>query len=68
MPWVSLLLAALPITLAARRTVPAAVRLGTRRDDAAEQSRLARTILADHVVCFICIGLLLVLQLGSAAR
>jgi len=68
LPWVSLLLAVVPIALASRRTVPAAVRLGTRRDDAGEQSRLARTILGDHVVAFTCIAVLLVVQLASAAR
>jgi hypothetical protein len=68
LPWVSLLMAVVPIGLASRRTVPAAVRLGTRRDDTAEQSRLARTILGDHVVAFSCIAALLALQLGSAAR
>ncbi len=66
--WVSLLVAAVPIGLAARRTVPNAIRLGTRRDDTAGQSRLARTILSDHLVAFAGITLLLIMQLGSAAR
>ena len=68
LPWVSLVLITAPVGLAARRTVPAAVRLGTRRDDIAEQSRLARTILADHVRCLASVTVLLALQLGSAAR
>ena len=66
--WGSLVAAIVPIALAMRRTVPSAVRLGTRRDDRAEQSRLARTILGDHVVAFACIAVLLALQLASAAR
>jgi hypothetical protein len=66
--WVSLLVAAAPIGLAVLRTVPYAIRLGTRRDDAAEQSRLARTIMGHHLGSFACISTLLVLQLGSAAR
>lgn len=66
--WVSLVVAAVPTGLAAWRTVPYAVRLGTRRDDATDQSRLARAILSDHVVAFACITALLMLQLGSAAR
>ena len=67
LPWVSLVAIAGPVGLAARRTVPAAVRLGTRRDDVGEQSRLARTILADHLRCFAAVSVLLLLQLGAAA-
>jgi len=67
LPWASLALTALPVGLAARRTVPSAVTLGTRRDDVSEQSRLARTILTDHVLCFACVTAVLALQLGSAA-
>ena len=40
-----------PILLAMLRTVPNAVRLGRRGDTAAEQSRLARSIYRDHLVC-----------------
>jgi hypothetical protein len=68
LPWTTLGLAVLPIGLAGRRTVPSAVRLGTRQDDTAEQSRLARRIFGDHVFCLACITVGLVLQLGSAAR
>ena len=68
LPWTTLVLVVVPIGLAGRRTVPSAVRLGTRQDDTAGQSRLARTIYADHLVCFACISVVLVLQLGSAAR
>lgn len=42
LPWASLALAAGPIGLAGKRTFPNAVRIGTRQDDVAEQSRLAR--------------------------
>jgi len=68
LPWTTLALAVVPIALAGSRTVPSAVRLGTRRDDIAGQSRLARRILADHLVCLACIAIGLALQLGSAAR
>jgi hypothetical protein len=63
--WLSLVVTLAPITLAAARTVPSAVRLGTRADDTATQSRLARRIYGDHVVCFSCIVVLLALQLGA---
>lgn len=52
----SLGLCGVPITLALLRVFPNAVRLGTRRDDAAVQSRLARSICIDH---FFCIGAML---------
>lgn len=67
LPWTTLALATVPIGLAGGRTVPSAVRLGTRVDDLAAQSRLARTIFGDHLVCLVCIALGLVLQLASAA-
>jgi hypothetical protein len=44
-------LAGLPILLALIRTVPNAVRLGKRLDTATEQTRLARAIFWDHVLC-----------------
>jgi hypothetical protein len=50
---VSAVLAAVPIGLAAARTVPNAVRLGGRGDVTAEQSRLARSVYRDHIVCFV---------------
>lgn len=64
LPWISLALAVSAIMLAALRTVPAAVRLGTRRDDAAVQSGLARRVLAEHLYCFCAIACLIGLQLG----
>ncbi|WP_051073758.1 hypothetical protein [Mycobacterium sp. JS623] len=44
-------LAGVPIVLAMTRTVPNAVALGNRIGTPAEQSRLARAICRDHVVC-----------------
>jgi hypothetical protein len=59
---VSAVLAATPILLAMVRTVPDAVRLGARSDGPVEQSRLARSIFRDHIVCLLAIsGLLVVL-------
>lgn len=66
-PLVSLPLALAPIGVAGRRTVPTAVRLGARLDPADVQSRSARSIYAEHRFCFVCIALLLVVQLTSAA-
>jgi len=62
--WLSLGLALPPILLAAARTVPNAVRLGTRSDPPARQSRLARSILSDHLLCAGAIAALLAVQLG----
>jgi hypothetical protein len=59
----SAVLAAAPILLAGIRTVPNAVRLGGRGDGAAEQSRLARSLYRDHLVCFACMVAFLVLRL-----
>jgi hypothetical protein len=61
--WVSLALALAPILLAGGRTVPGAVRLGTRRDDLAAQSALAKRILGEHVFCFASIACLIAVQL-----
>ena len=64
--WTSLALAVVPIGRAATRIVPRAVRLGTRQDGAAVESRVARSILRDHVLCFVAIATVLVLQLAVA--
>jgi hypothetical protein len=61
--WVSLALALAPILLAGGRTVPGAIRLGTRRDDQAAQSALARRVLGEHVFCFASIACLIAVQL-----
>ncbi|WP_123027270.1 hypothetical protein [Mycolicibacterium stellerae] len=60
---VSAVLAVVPILLALLRTVPDAARLGARSDGPGEQSRLARSILADHIVCLVAVSALLVLLL-----
>ena len=62
------LLAGGPILLALLRTVPHAVRLGRRSDDALEQTRLARVILFDHVLCALGMLAFLVLWLVDSAR
>ena len=63
--WASLLLALSPILLAGIRTVPGAVRLGTRADGPEHQSRLARSILREHLFCFSSIAALIALQLAA---
>ena len=47
--------------LALTQTVPDAVRLGHRTDSAPEQSRLARSVCRDHLVCAGCMLAFLVL-------
>ncbi|MFI5508286.1 hypothetical protein ACIA48_12515 [Mycobacterium sp. NPDC051804] len=59
------LLAVGPILLAMLRTVPNAVRLGARIGDIAEQSRLARAVCVDHVVCLACLLGFLVVWLAT---
>jgi hypothetical protein len=46
-------LAVVPIALAAGRTVTNAVRLGVRSGDVVNESRLARAICLDHLVCLV---------------
>jgi hypothetical protein len=65
--WASLALVVSAVSIAGTRTVPSAVRLGSRRDPPEDQSRLARRILHDHVVCFAAIAMTVVLQFVSAA-
>jgi hypothetical protein len=65
--WTSLVLAGGPILLAGARTFPSAVRLGGRADTPAVQSRLARSIFRDHLLCLAGIGSLLVVQLAFAS-
>jgi hypothetical protein len=59
----SLVLTVGAVGIAALHTVGAAVRLGRGADEPAEQSRLARSILRDHLVCIGAIVVALVLQL-----
>jgi len=62
----SLVAAVAAIGVAGARTVPGAVRLGTRRDPLERQSELARAVLRQHAFCFAAIAIVLVLQLGFA--
>lgn len=62
--WVSLALAGAPIGLAAAHTVPAAVRLGERRDAPDRQRARARAIAREHVLCLISIAALVTVQLS----
>lgn len=57
----SAVLAGGPIVLALFRTVPNAVRLGRRTDSPAEQTRLARAVLADHLLCAIAMAMFVAL-------
>lgn len=59
--FVSLLLVAGPVGIAARRVLPNAMRLGGRADALEIQRALARRILWDHVVCFVCVLVFLLL-------
>ena len=63
----SLVLVGSAVLLAAAVTVPRAVRLGARDDGAEVQSRLARSIFRDHVLCAAAIATLLAIQLSFAA-
>ncbi|HEY3019127.1 MAG TPA: hypothetical protein VGJ32_03000 [Solirubrobacteraceae bacterium] len=62
--WASLALAGAAIGLAAAHTVPAAVRLGARGGAAGEQSRLARSICRDHLLCLAAIASLVIIELA----
>jgi hypothetical protein len=61
--WGSLLLAASGFVPTMMRTVPYARRLGSGKDTAQEQSRLARTVCRDHMLGFARMLAVLVLQL-----
>ena len=62
----SLVLVVTAVTLAGRRTVPNAVRLGRGVDSPKRQAELARAIGRDHLTCFTLVAALLVLQLVAA--
>ncbi|WP_374025995.1 hypothetical protein [Mycobacterium sp. HNNTM2301] len=70
-PWwllvLSAMLAGLPIMLALTQTVPDAVRLGRRADGPPEQTRLARSICRDHLVCAGCMFALVALWVARSA-
>lgn len=59
-------LAGIPMMLAMTQTVPDAIRLGQRTDSVAEQSRLARSVCRDHLVCAGCMLAFLLLWVARA--
>ena len=61
--WGSLALAGSGFVPTMTRTVPNARRLGTAKDSAEEQSRLARAVCRDHMLSFARMGAILILQL-----
>ena len=69
-PWLpaaSAVLAGVPILLALVRTVPNAVALGNRVGTPTEQSRLARAICGDHLLCLVLMSAFLALWMAVAA-
>jgi hypothetical protein len=64
---VSAVLVGVPILLALIHTLPSAVRLGNRVGGLAEQSRLARSICRDHLLCLACMSGFLVLWVAGGA-
>lgn len=64
--WGSLAAAASAIGLARARIVRNAQRLGRAEDPPQTQSRLARSVLRDHVACLAAMVLVLALQLAAA--
>lgn len=63
----SLALCGVPITLALVRVFPNAIRLGSRVDPPDEQSRLARAICLDHLLCLAAMVAFLAVRLTLAA-
>jgi hypothetical protein len=61
-------LAGVPVLLALTHTVPFAVRLGKRTDSASQQTRLARSVFRDHLVCAACMLTLLIIWLTQTLR
>jgi hypothetical protein len=61
----SLALLAVPVALALTRVFPSAARLAARTDTTEEQSRLARAIARDHLLCLAAIAAFLAMQLGG---
>lgn len=59
-------LAGIPVMLAMTYTVPNAVRLGHREDGPSEQTRLARSVCRDHLVCAACIFAFLILWAANS--
>jgi hypothetical protein len=65
--WLSLALLVPPVVLAQTRIFPAAATLGARSGTAEEQTRLARSICASHLVCLGAMAAFVALQLWLAA-
>ena len=61
----SLVLVATAVSIAATRTVPRAVRLGTDAGSAAGQAAAARAILREHVACLTLVAIALAVQLAG---
>ena len=59
-------LAGIPTMLALTHTVPDAVRLGRRADTPPEQTRLARSVFRDHLLCAGCMLVFLVLWVAHS--
>jgi len=66
-PLITLVLAGGAIGLAQVRIIPAAVRLGAQQDTPETQTRLAREICRDHLLCLAAVVALTALQLLSFA-
>jgi heme/copper-type cytochrome/quinol oxidase subunit 4 len=64
---ISGVLSGVPILLALTRTVPNAIRLGHRSGTHREQTRLARSIFRDHLLCLGCIVAFLILWFARDA-
>ncbi len=65
--WLSLVLAVAAVGVAATRTVPSAVRLGTRRDTPSKLRACWRDrLLAQHLFCFASIAGLIGVQLAGS--
>jgi hypothetical protein len=63
----SLALCGVPILLALVRVFPNAIRLGTRTDSLAIQSRLAHGILVAHILCLVAMIAFVALRIAAAA-
>ncbi|MEE2855214.1 MAG: hypothetical protein VX424_21480 [Actinomycetota bacterium] len=59
-------LAGIPIMLALTHTVPDAVRLGHRADSPSEQTRLARSVCRDHLLCAASMLVFLILWVANS--
>ena len=67
-PLVALVLCGVPIGLAAVRVVPNAVALGSRAGSVELDSQLARSILTDHLICWVLILAFTAVQIRAAAQ